>query len=61
MQFCFKELQVDFSEEEINSFYKECDMDSSNVIEFKEFIVILALIYLLGSPTSESSDGKANV
>ncbi|KAG0557661.1 hypothetical protein KC19_11G147500 [Ceratodon purpureus] len=54
------ELQVDFSQEEIQAFYKECDMDSSNVIEFKEFIVVLALVYLLGTPASQSSTGKTN-
>lgn len=61
LQLCFKELQVDFCEEEIQAFYKECDMDSSNVIEFKEFIVVLALVYLLGTPKSQSSEGKTNV
>lgn len=61
LQLCFKELQVDYSEEEIHTFYRECDMDSNNVIEFKEFIVVLALIYLLGAPTSQSSDSKTNV
>ena len=61
LQLCFEELQVDLSQEEVEDFYKECDMDSTNAIEFKEFILVLAWIYLLGTPISQSSINETNV
>lgn len=64
LQLCFKELQVTFGAEEIRAFYAECDMDSSHGIEFKEFIVVLALVYLLEAPPTSSeasSQGEAHV
>jgi len=54
LQLCFKELQVTFAAEEVQAFYAECDMDSSHGIDFKEFIVVLALVYLLGAPPTSS-------
>lgn len=51
LKLCLQELQVEYSDEEIEEFHHESDMDSSHGIQFKEFIVVLALIYLLGRPT----------
>uniref|UniRef100_A0A7I4DZV8 EF-hand domain-containing protein n=1 Tax=Physcomitrium patens TaxID=3218 RepID=A0A7I4DZV8_PHYPA len=48
---CLQELQVEYSDQEIEEFHHESDMDASHGIQFKEFIVVLALIYLLGRPT----------
>lgn len=64
LQLCFKELQVSFGSEEVQAFYAECDMDSSHGIDFKEFIVVLALVYLLGAPPTSSgasSQGEIHV
>lgn len=64
LQLCFKELQVAFGAEEVQAFYAECDMDSSHGIDFKEFIVVLALVYLLGAPPTSSgasSQGEIHV
>ena len=41
---CFKELHISFTNEEIGDFYAESDMDASSGIDFKEFIVLLALV-----------------
>jgi Ca2+-binding EF-hand superfamily protein len=51
LKICLQELQVEYSDQEIEEFHHESDMDSSHGIQFKEFIVVLALIYLLGRPT----------
>lgn len=51
LKLCLQELQVEYSDEEIEEFHHESDMDSSHGIQFKEFIVVLALIYLFGRPT----------
>ncbi|CAM6081941.1 unnamed protein product [Calypogeia fissa] len=52
---CFEELQVNFTEEEVREYYEESDLDGSQGIDFKEFIVLLALVYLLGEPIEGSS------
>ena len=51
LKLCLQELQVEYSDQEVEEFHHESDMDSSHGIQFKEFIVVLALIYLLGRPT----------
>ncbi|KAI5069351.1 hypothetical protein GOP47_0015652 [Adiantum capillus-veneris] len=45
---CFRQLRVSFTDEEVKAFHQESDMDSSKGVDFKEFIVVLALVYLLG-------------
>lgn len=55
---CFKELQVSFTDEEIKDLYAESDMNANSGIDFKEFIVLLALVYLLASPTDQSSKSR---
>eukprot|EP00246_Nothoceros_aenigmaticus_P013720 TRINITY_DN4865_c0_g1_i1.p1 TRINITY_DN4865_c0_g1~~TRINITY_DN4865_c0_g1_i1.p1 ORF type:complete len:225 (-),score=43.44 TRINITY_DN4865_c0_g1_i1:212-886(-) len=52
---CFKELRVAFTDEEVRAYHAECDMDSNHGIDFKEFIVLLALVYLVGSPPDSST------
>lgn len=57
---CLKELHVNLSEEEVKAYYAESDMDSSRGIELKEFIVVLALVYLVGTGagTCEASGSR---
>ncbi|EFJ07984.1 hypothetical protein SELMODRAFT_132549 [Selaginella moellendorffii] len=45
---CFRELQVEFTDTEVKAFHEESDMDKSKGVDFKEFIIVLALVYLLG-------------
>eukprot|EP00250_Pteridium_aquilinum_P016531 c23144_g4_i1 orf=206-1027(-) len=52
---CFRELQVSFTDEEVKDLYAESDMDCNSGIDFKEFIVLLALVHLLQSPGEKSS------
>lgn len=52
---CFRELQVFFTDQEVQDLYAESDMDASSGIDFKEFIVLLALVYLLATPKELSS------
>lgn len=44
---CFRKLEIDFSDEEIKDIFKECDINDDLGINFKEFIVLLCLVYLL--------------
>lgn len=44
---CLKELQVSLSESEIQQLFQEADMDSSNGVQFKEFILLMAIVHLL--------------
>ncbi|KAL2630772.1 hypothetical protein R1flu_015458 [Riccia fluitans] len=57
----FQELQVDFTDEEVKSFHEASDMDSSKGIDFKEFIVLLSLVYFLGKPTGGDPDSKTRI
>lgn len=44
---CFRKLEIDFTDEEINDLFDECDINKDMGIAFKEFIVLLCLVYLL--------------
>ncbi|KAI0503972.1 hypothetical protein KFK09_014919 [Dendrobium nobile] len=55
---CFHKLQVDFTEEEINDFFKACDIDENMAIKFNEFIVLLCLVYLLKEPTTSQAKSR---
>ncbi|KAJ7537289.1 hypothetical protein O6H91_12G106700 [Diphasiastrum complanatum] len=55
---CFRELQVEFTDEEVKAFHEESDMDANKGIDFKEFIVVLALLYLLGVPTNTAAKSR---
>lgn len=52
---CFRQLKVSFSDEEVKAFHQESDMDASKGVDFKEFIVVLALVYLLGRSNAGTS------
>jgi Ca2+-binding EF-hand superfamily protein len=62
LKHCLKELKVEISEKDVEELHAESDMDSSHAIEFKEFIVLLALVYLLGvSVAAEALVNQANL
>ncbi|XP_024968551.1 probable calcium-binding protein CML21 [Cynara cardunculus var. scolymus] len=44
---CFRKLEIDFTDEEINDIFEECDINDDMEISFNEFIVLLCLVYLL--------------
>lgn len=43
-------------QEKLDTIYKESDMDDSQSIDFKEFVVIVTIVYLLEPFTSEEDD-----
>ncbi|GMI69964.1 hypothetical protein like AT3G24110 [Hibiscus trionum] len=49
---CLEELQVGMTKEEVEDLFRSCDIDGSEGIQFKEFIALLCLIYLLMKPSS---------
>lgn len=55
---CLGELHVDITDKELKEFYAESDFDHDHGIDFKEFIVFLALIYFLAAPSEDSSKGE---
>lgn len=56
---CFRELEIDFTDEEINDLFVECDINDDMGIGFKEFIVLLCLVYLLKKdPASAHSSSR---
>ncbi len=58
LKHCLKELKVEISEKDVEELHAESDMDSSHAIEFKEFIVLLALVYLLGVSSCSGSTSE---
>ncbi|KAH7432014.1 hypothetical protein KP509_07G004700 [Ceratopteris richardii] len=55
---CFRQLKVSFTDDEVKAFHQESDMDSSKGVDFKEFIVVLALVYLLGRANAGPSKSR---
>ncbi|XP_028102126.1 probable calcium-binding protein CML22 [Camellia sinensis] len=59
---CLQKLQLHLTEKEIDDLFHSCDVDGSEGIQFKEFIVLLCLIYLLmdhlNSPHTTSKTGS---
>jgi calcium-binding protein CML len=55
---CLEELQVNLTHEEVKKVYQESDFDGNQGIDFKEFIVVLALVYFLGRPGEGSSRAR---
>ncbi|KAA8548416.1 hypothetical protein F0562_000099 [Nyssa sinensis] len=51
---CLENLQLHLTEKEIDDLFNSCDIDGSRGIQFKEFIVLLCLIYLLVDPSTSS-------
>lgn len=57
---CFHRLQINFTDEEIDDLFEECDINEDMRIKFNEFIVLLCLVYLLQKdPVVEHSVSKA--
>ncbi|KAL2945024.1 putative calcium-binding protein CML21 [Bienertia sinuspersici] len=54
LKHCFRKLEVSFSEEEIEDFFKACDINEDSGMKFNEFIVLLCLVYLLQDDQSAS-------
>ncbi|CAI5980638.1 unnamed protein product [Closterium sp. NIES-65] len=60
---CLSALGVQIEEEEVMQLYREADMDCCDGVHFKEFILLLALLYLLqpnahfGTPEVEDAFG----
>ncbi|KAM7256354.1 hypothetical protein ACFE04_012095 [Oxalis oulophora] len=49
---CLEELQLHFTNEEVEDLFHSCDIDDSQGIQYNEFIVLLCLIYLLTKSSS---------
>ncbi|KAK9058468.1 hypothetical protein SSX86_023310 [Deinandra increscens subsp. villosa] len=56
---CFQKLQIDCTEQEINDLFESCDFGRNKGMKFKEFVVVLCLIYLLAATTIGSPELKA--
>ncbi|XP_042059342.1 probable calcium-binding protein CML21 [Salvia splendens] len=44
---CFHKLEINFTDEEIDGLFEECDINDDMTITFNEFIVLLCLVNLL--------------
>uniref|UniRef100_A0A2N9G5V1 EF-hand domain-containing protein n=1 Tax=Fagus sylvatica TaxID=28930 RepID=A0A2N9G5V1_FAGSY len=55
---CLQKLQLHLTEEEVEDLFHSCDIDGSEGIQFKEFIVLLCLIYLLKEPSSTDTTSR---
>ncbi|XP_074368222.1 putative calcium-binding protein CML21 [Apium graveolens] len=44
---CFRELKINFTEEEVSDLFEACDISDEMGMKFNEFIVLLCLVYLL--------------
>lgn len=44
---CFHKLEINFTDEEVDDLFEECDINEDMRINFNEFIVLLCLVYLL--------------
>ncbi|XP_057785270.1 probable calcium-binding protein CML21 isoform X4 [Salvia miltiorrhiza] len=59
---CFHKLQINFTDEEIDDLFEECDINDDMRITFNEFIVLLCLVYLLQKdPAAENCIGVQNL
>lgn len=47
LKHCFCELEINFTDEEINDLFEACDINEDKGMNFNEFIVLLCLVYLL--------------
>lgn len=47
LKHCFRKLEISFTEEEVDDFFKACDINENMGMKFNEFIVLLCLVYLL--------------
>ncbi|XP_057785269.1 probable calcium-binding protein CML21 isoform X3 [Salvia miltiorrhiza] len=59
---CFHKLQINFTDEEIDDLFEECDINDDMRITFNEFIVLLCLVYLLQKdPAAENCKSQIGV
>ncbi|KNA04702.1 hypothetical protein SOVF_197240 isoform B [Spinacia oleracea] len=61
LKHCLRKLEVIFSEEEIDDFFKSCDINENMGIKFNEFIVLLCLVYLLQEDPSKKTQLKSRM
>ncbi|PIN25117.1 Calmodulin and related proteins (EF-Hand superfamily) [Handroanthus impetiginosus] len=47
LKHCFRKLEINFTDEEINDLFEACDINEDMRMKFNEFIVLLCLVYLL--------------
>lgn len=56
---CFQKLEINFNDEEINDLFRACDINEDMGMKFKEFIVLLCLVYLLKEdPTAQYAKSR---
>ncbi|XP_010023705.2 probable calcium-binding protein CML22 [Eucalyptus grandis] len=55
---CLDEVQLHLSEKDMEDLFHSCDIDENQEIRFKEFIVLLCLIYLLKESSSTNETEK---
>lgn len=59
LKHCFRKLEINFTDEEIDDLFKACDINEDMRIKFNEFIVLLCHIYLLNEgPTSQHTKSQ---
>ncbi|KAG8365196.1 hypothetical protein BUALT_Bualt18G0079200 [Buddleja alternifolia] len=59
LKHCFRKMEIDFSDEEINDLFEACDINEHMAIKFSEFIVLLCLVYLLKEgPTAQHTKSR---
>ncbi|XP_051125073.1 probable calcium-binding protein CML21 isoform X2 [Andrographis paniculata] len=59
---CFRKMEIDFSEDEINDLFKACDINEDMGMKFNEFIVLICLVYLLGEdPTAQHARSRLGI
>lgn len=44
---CFRELKINFTEEEVSDLFEACDISDEKGMKFSEFVVLLCLVYFL--------------
>ncbi|XP_047317367.1 probable calcium-binding protein CML21 [Impatiens glandulifera] len=59
LKHCFHNLELNFTEEEVNDLFNACDVNEDMGIEFNEFIVLLCLVYLLKEKPSALLQAKS--
>lgn len=47
LRHCFRKLEINFTDEEVNDLFEACDISDDRGMKFNEFIVLLCLVYLL--------------
>ncbi|XP_030553211.1 probable calcium-binding protein CML22 [Rhodamnia argentea] len=55
---CLEEMQLHLSEKDMEDLFHSCDIDENQEIQFREYIVLLCLIYLLKEASSTNETEK---